>query len=88
MIVAPHRAAGRELRLGSQVWAPIGEHGWRPGTITGFGKHCAAYTVVNLHFENDGSGQCFAAQLYARNPLLKGKDKPNAETLIAQEHLR
>jgi hypothetical protein len=83
VIIAPRRAPWCELKLGSQVWAPLGEHGWRPGTITGFGTNRGDHTVVNLHFKNGGSGQRFAAQLYWRTPRLNGKDKPGAEAFSA-----
>jgi hypothetical protein len=39
------------------------------------GKNRRDRTVVHLHFENGGSGQGYASQLYRRKPELKGKDK-------------
>jgi hypothetical protein len=47
------------------------------------GKNRRDRTVVHLHFENGGSGQRYASQLYRRKPELKGKDKPKAETVSA-----
>ena len=71
------------LTLGSSVWAPFGEHGWRPGIITGLGKNRGDSTVVHLHFETGGSGQRYAGALYWRKPELKGKDKPKAQAVSA-----
>ncbi len=53
---------------------------WR---MLGLGKNRRDRTVVHLHFENGGSGQGYASQLYRRKPELKGKDKPKAETVSA-----
>jgi hypothetical protein len=73
--IEPRRAAWRMLSIGSTIWAPLGERGWRPEIITGLGKNRRDRTVVHLHFENGGSGQRYASQLYRRKPELKGKDK-------------
>jgi hypothetical protein len=37
--IEPRRAAWRMLSIGSTIWAPLGEHGWRPEIITGLGKN-------------------------------------------------
>jgi hypothetical protein len=37
--IEPRRAPWRMLTLGSAVWAPSGELGWRPGIISGLGKN-------------------------------------------------
>jgi hypothetical protein len=61
--IEPRRAAWRMLSIGSTIWAPLGERGWRPERITGLGKNRRDRTVVRLHFENGGSGQRYASQL-------------------------
>jgi hypothetical protein len=38
-IVEPRRAPWRMLTLGSTIWAPFGDHGWRPGIVIGLGKN-------------------------------------------------
>ena len=52
----PQRAPWRMLTLGSTVWGPFGEYGWRPAIVTALGKNRDDHTVVHLHFENGGSG--------------------------------
>jgi hypothetical protein len=74
--IEPHRAPWRMLSLGSMVWAPFGEPGWRPGIVTGLGKNRGDDTVVHLAFETGGKGRRLAGELYWRTPELKGKDKP------------
>jgi hypothetical protein len=37
--VEPRCTSWRQIPLGSHVWAPFGEHGWRSGIITGLGKN-------------------------------------------------
>ena len=81
--IEPRRAPWRMLSLGSTVWAPFGEHGWRPGTITGLGKNRGDRTVVSLKFETGGRGRRVAGELYWRKPELKGKDKPKAAAVNA-----
>jgi hypothetical protein len=75
------RAPWRMLSSGSTVWAPFGDHGWRPGTVIGLGKNWGDRTVVHLAFETGGKGRRVAGELYWRKPELKGKDKPRAEAL-------
>ena len=50
----PRRAPWRMRTLGSTVWAPFGEDGWRPGIITSLGKNRGNNTVVHLSFETGG----------------------------------
>jgi hypothetical protein len=73
----------RMLTEGSTVWAPFGDHGWHPGTVTGLGKNPAECTVVRLSFEAGGGGKRYAEQLVWRQPALSGKDKPKAEVISA-----
>ena len=75
------RAPWRMLSLGATVWAPFGDHGWRPGIVIGLGKNRGDSTVVHLAFETGGKGRRVAGELYWRKPELKGKDKPRAEAL-------
>jgi hypothetical protein len=42
--IEPRRAAWRMLSIGSTIWAPLGEYGWRPEIITGLGKNRRDYT--------------------------------------------
>jgi hypothetical protein len=79
--IEPRRASWRMLIAGSTVWVPFGEHGWRPGIITGLGKNRGDHTVVHLSFETGGSGQRYAGDLYWRKPELKGKDKPKVQAV-------
>jgi hypothetical protein len=72
----PGRAPWRMLSLGSTVWAPFGDYGWRPGTVIGLGKNRGDRTVVHLAFETGGKGRRAAGKLYWRKPELKGKDNP------------
>jgi hypothetical protein len=76
MVIEPRRAPWRELTLGSTVWAAFGEHGWRPGIITGFGKNRGDNTVVHLRLETGGKGRRVAGELWWRKPEVKGQDKP------------
>jgi hypothetical protein len=76
MVIEPRRAPWRELTLGSTVWAPFGEHGWRPGIITGLGKNRGDNTVVHLRLETGGKGRRVAGELWWRKPEVKGQDKP------------
>jgi hypothetical protein len=64
------------LNLGSTVWAPFGDHGWRGATIIGLGKNRGNNTVVHLSFETIGKNQQVGGELYWRKAELKGKDKP------------
>jgi len=59
--IEPRRASWRMLTLGSSVWAPFGDHGWRPGIITGFGKNRGDQTVVHLRFETEGKASATPA---------------------------
>jgi hypothetical protein len=43
--VEAHAVKWRMLAEGSTVWAPFGNHGWRPGMITGLGKNRGDNTV-------------------------------------------
>jgi hypothetical protein len=61
--IEPRRASWRQMALGSYVWAPFGEHGWRPGIITGLGKNRGDNTVVHLSFETGGKGKRAAGEL-------------------------
>jgi hypothetical protein len=79
--IEPRRAPWRMLSLGATVWAPFGDHGWRPGIVIGLGKNRGDSTVVHLAFETGGKGRRVAGELYLRKPELKGKDKPRAEAL-------
>jgi len=81
--ITPRRASWRMLTTGSHVWCPYGEHGWRPAIITGLGKNRGDRTVIHLHFDNGGSGQRYAGELWWRRPELKGKDKPKVEEVSA-----
>jgi hypothetical protein len=36
--IEPRRAAWRMLSIGSTIWAPLGERGWRPEIITGLAR--------------------------------------------------
>ena len=81
--IEPRRASWRMITLSANVWAPFGEHGWRPGVITGLGKNRGDNTVVRLRFETGGKGQRYAGQLFWRKPGLKGRDKPNKEAVTA-----
>ena len=74
--ILPHRAPWREISVASTVWAPFGEGGWRPATVTGLGKNRGNQTVVHLSFGTGGCGTRYAEQLYWRKPELKGQDKP------------
>lgn len=38
-------ATWRMLTPGSTVWAPFGDHGWRPGTVIDLGKNRSDRTV-------------------------------------------
>ena len=71
------RAPWLELAPVSTVWAPFGNHGWRPATVTSLDQDRGNHTVAYLHFDNDGSGQRYAWQLFWRKPELKGNDKPH-----------
>jgi hypothetical protein len=76
MVIEPRRAPWRELTLGSTVWAPFGEHGWRSGIITGLGKNRGDNMVVHLRLETGGKGRRVADELWWRKPDVKGQDKP------------
>ena len=78
--IEPRRAAWRMLSLGSTVWAPFGEHGWRPGIVVGLGKNRGDNTVVHLSLVTGGKGRRVAGDLYWRKAELKGKDKPKLIT--------
>lgn len=80
--IESRRAPSRMLTLGSTVWAPFGEHGWRPGIIIGLGKNRADRTIVHLKFETGGRGRRVASELYWRKPELKGKDKPRRTVIV------
>ena len=84
--IEPRRAAWRMLSKGSTIWAPLGERGWRPEIITGLGKNRRDRTVVHLHFENGGSGQRYASQLYRRKPELKGRTSRRQNLLAHKGH--
>jgi hypothetical protein len=64
------------LSVGSTVWAPFGDHGWRAGVLIGLGKNRGDNTVVHLAFETGGKGRRVAGELFWRKPELKGRDKP------------
>jgi hypothetical protein len=81
--IQPRRAPWRMLSLGSTVWAPFGDYGWRPGVVTGLGKNRGDRTVVHLSFETGGRGRRTAGELFWRKPELKGKDKPKAQAVSA-----
>lgn len=81
--IEPRRALWRMHSLGSTVWAPFGDHGWRPGVVTGLGKNRGDRTVVHLSFETGGKGRRIAGELFWRKPELKGKDKPEAQAVSA-----
>ena len=81
--VASRRAPWRMLGLGSTVWAPFGDHGWRPGVVTGLGKNRGDRTMVHLSFETGGKGRRIAGELFWRKPELKGNDKPKAQAVSA-----
>ena len=70
--IEPRRASWRMLTIGSTCWAPSGEHGWRPGIVTGLGKNRGDQTVVHLRFETGGKGQRYAGELHWRTPELRG----------------
>jgi hypothetical protein len=70
-----YRVAGgtsRSLQSGPR----FGEHGWRPGIITGLGKNRGDNTVGHLRLETDGKGRRVAGELRWRKPEVKGQDKP------------
>jgi hypothetical protein len=71
------------LSIGSTVWAPFGQHGWRPATISGLGKNRGDLTVVHLSFGTGGSGTRYARELWWRKLELKGKDKPKTYPVTA-----
>jgi hypothetical protein len=75
--------AWRMLIEGSTVWAPFGEHGWHAATVIGLGKKRGNRTVVHLSFETGGQGRRLAGELYWRKAELKGKDKPETQTVTA-----
>lgn len=79
--IEPRRAAWRMLIDGCTVWAPFGEHGWRPGIVVGLGKNRRDNTVVRLSFETGGKGKRLAGELYWRKAELKGKDKPKTPAM-------
>jgi hypothetical protein len=79
--VEPRRASWRMLTVGSSVWAPCGERGWHPGTITGLGKKRGDNKAVHLRFESGGKDQRYAKEVFWRKPELK--DKPKAQTVSA-----
>lgn len=81
--IEPRRAPWQELTLGSTVWAPLGDHGWRPGTISGLGKNRGDNTIVHLRFETGGTGRRLAASCIWRRPELQGKDKPPTQAVSA-----
>jgi hypothetical protein len=81
-IVEPRPAPWRMLTLGSTIWAPFGDHGWRPGIVIGLGKNRADRTVVYLGFETRGKGRR-GRQLYWRKAVLKGRDKPKTQVVNA-----
>ena len=63
-------------QLSAFHWTPFGEHGWRPGTVTGMRKNRGNRTVVHLSFETGGRGRRVADELFWRKPELRGNDKP------------
>jgi hypothetical protein len=79
--IESRRAPWRMLNLGATVWAPFGDHRWRPGIVIGLGKNRGDRTLAHLAFETVGKGRRVAGELYWRKPELKGKDKPRAEAL-------
>ena len=85
--IEPRRAPWRMIDLGSTVWAPFGDHGWRAATVTGLGKNRGDRTVVHLSFETGGQDRRLAGELYWRKPLLKGRDKPKAPEAARQGNL-
>jgi hypothetical protein len=86
-IIEPHKAPWRMGIEGSHVWAPFGEHGWRPGIVLSLGKNRGARTVVHLSFETGGKGRRVADELYWRKPELDGRDKPKAPNAVEQGSL-
>jgi hypothetical protein len=62
--IEPRRVQWRMLSLGSTVWAPFGEHGWRPAIVIGLGKNRGDKTVVQLSFETGGKGKRLAGELW------------------------
>jgi hypothetical protein len=75
-IIEARGAPWRMLSLGSTVWAPFGDHAWRPGIVTGLGKNRGDNTVVHLAFETGGKGRRLASELYWHKAELKDADKP------------
>jgi len=71
--IESRQAPWRQLSLGSTVWAPFREHGWRPGIVTSLGKNRGDNTAVYLRFETGGKGQGYAGELWWRKPELKGE---------------
>jgi hypothetical protein len=64
------------LAIGSTIWAPFGNHGWRAATVIQLGKNRKQATVVHLSFENGSKGKRYVGRLYWRKPELRGNDKP------------
>jgi hypothetical protein len=71
--IEPRRASWRMLITGCTVWAPFGDHGWRPGIITGLGKNRGDNTIVHLHFETGGKGKRLAGELYWAQAGIEGQ---------------
>jgi hypothetical protein len=60
--IEPRRASWRMLATGSTVWAPVSEHEYLPGIVTGLGKNRGDNTVVHLHLETGGKGRRLAGE--------------------------
>jgi hypothetical protein len=69
------RAAWRMLTLGSPVWAPFVDDGWRAATVIGLGKSRRPRTVMHLSFETGGKARRVAGELCWRKLELNGDDK-------------
>jgi hypothetical protein len=52
--IESRRAPWRMLSLGATVWAPFGDHGWRPGIVIGLGKNRGDSTVCIWHSKREG----------------------------------
>jgi hypothetical protein len=74
--IEPRPVQWRMLIIGSTVWAPFGDHGWRAATVVGLGKNRGERTVVRLTLETGGQGTRYAERLFWRRAECKGRDKP------------
>jgi hypothetical protein len=77
--IESRRTPWRMLTLGSYVWAPFGDHGWRPGTIIGLGKESRRPYHRASQLRNRGQGPSLRGRVLLAQAGVEGQEQAESD---------